>query len=290
MILRLLRVNQWVKNLFVFLPVIFSGNMLNPSMLLKGLEAFLVFSLTASSVYILNDILDRKSDALHPVKCRRPIASGRVKLPLAVATAALLLVAAFALIPVFFQRTVLLTGIIAGYYLLNVAYSVKLKQFPIVDVMIIAIGFVLRVLCGGYGCGIWVSPWLVMMVFLLTLLIAFGKRRDDVLRMEHGEGTARRSVAGYNLTFINQVLSLLAATVVITYICYTLTPQVEARFRSGSVYLTSIFVIAAVIRFLQIAYVREQSGEPSKIIYRDRFMQACCVLWLLAFMLIIYVR
>ena len=287
--MRLLRVDQWVKNLFCFLPVVFSGNLLDGDALLRAFEAFIVFSLTASSIYILNDIADRDSDLAHPVKCRRPIASGKVGQPLAVTASVLLLAGAFLLIVCFFGDMPWAASVVAAYYLLNVAYTLKLKNIPILDVAIVAAGFVLRVVCGGLVCSIWVSPWLVMMVFLLTLLIAFGKRRDEVLRMERGDKT-RKSVAGYNITFINQVLSLLAATVVITYICYTLTPEVEERFDSGYVYLTSFFVIGAVIRYLQIAYVREDSGSPTALVYKDRFTQVCCILWFATFIIIIYCR
>lgn len=287
-IFKLLRVKQWVKNLFVFLPAIFSGQLLNAETFLHTLEAFFVFCLISSTIYILNDICDRKADREHPRKRLRPIASGKVSVGLASVIAVVIFVAAFVLAWLFFGMNVDVFLIAAGYVIMNIAYTLTLKNIAILDVIIIAAGFVLRVLMGGAACGIWVSPWLVMMVFLLTLLIAFGKRRDDLIRAESDGKKIRKSVTGYNITFINQVISLLAGTMIVAYVCYTLSNDVMTRFASQNVYLTSVFVIAAVLRYLQLIYVREESGSPTDIIYRDRFIQSCCVLWLLSFIFIIY--
>lgn len=287
-IFKLLRVKQWVKNLFVFLPAIFSGQLLNAETFLHTLEAFFVFCLISSTIYILNDICDRKADREHPRKRLRPIASGKVSVGLASVIAVVIFVAAFALAWLFFGMNVDVFLIAAGYVIMNIAYTLTLKNIAILDVIIIATGFVLRVLMGGAACGIWVSPWLVMMVFLLTLLIAFGKRRDDLILAATDGKKIRKSVTGYNITFINQVISLLAGTMIVAYVCYTLSNDVMTRFASQNVYLTSVFVIAAVLRYLQLIYVREESGSPTDIIYRDRFIQSCCVLWLLSFIFIIY--
>ncbi len=287
-IFKLLRVKQWVKNLFVFLPAIFSGQLLNAETFLHTLEAFFVFCLISSTIYILNDICDRKADREHPRKRLRPIASGKVSVGLASVIAVVIFVAAFVLAWLFFGMNVDVFLIAAGYVIMNIAYTLTLKNIAILDVIIIATGFVLRVLMGGAACGIWVSPWLVMMVFLLTLLIAFGKRRDDLVLAATDGKKIRKSVTGYNITFINQVISLLAGTMIVAYVCYTLSNDVMMRFASQNVYLTSVFVIAAVLRYLQLIYVREESGSPTDIIYRDRFIQSCCVLWLLSFIFIIY--
>lgn len=286
-IFRLLRIKQWVKNLFVFVPLIFSGRMLDPELIMESAGAFFSFCLISSSIYILNDLRDRDSDRRHPFKRFRPIASGQIPAGLAVAIS--LTCAAGSFLTVWgcgFPATA--SAIVAAYLVLNVLYSFGLKNIPILDVIIIAVGFVLRVLLGGVATGIYITPWLVMMVFLLTLLIGFGKRRDDLLRMEHDHVEIRKSVQGYNITFINQVLSILSASVIVAYISYTLTPDVEDRFHSDKVYLTSVFVIGAVLRYLQIALVGENTGKPTDILYNDRFIQLCSVLWLLSFILIIY--
>lgn len=284
---RLIRIKQWVKNLFLFLPLIFSGNMLNGEATLLTLEAFLSFCLLSSSIYILNDIVDCESDRKHPVKCHRPIASGKIKSWTAIIISIIFCAAAFLLSFIFFPITPGEQLILFAYLVINILYTAGLKHLVIVDVMIIAAGFVLRVLAGGAAANIWVSPWLIMMVFLLTLLIAFGKRRDDLIKLESGIKT-RKSVEQYNLVFIDQVLTLLSATMVVSYICYTLSPAVEERFNSQNVYLTSVFVIAATLRYLQIAMVKERSGKPTDIIYSDYFMQICGICWLLSFICIIY--
>ncbi len=287
-IVRLLRPAQWVKNLFVFLPAIFGGGILNGHVMVAALESFLIFSIVASSIYVINDLHDLEADRAHPEKRRRPIASGRVPKGGAIVLALLLCVGWFALNFVFFGLNPAIWAIVLGYFLMNIAYTFGLKQVAIVDVFIIAAGFVLRVLMGGVACGIWVSPWLIMMVMLLTLLIAFGKRRDDVLLMEEGDKAPRKSVTGYNIPFVNQVLSMLSATTIVAYICYTLSPAVEARFGSRFVYLTSVFVIAGLLRYLQIATVMQKSGRPTQIVYGDRFIRICGLLWLASFFVIIY--
>lgn len=282
-----LRVRQWVKNLFVYVPLVFSGNMLNPQLILESTGAFMTFCLLSSSIYIINDLRDRDADRRHPVKRLRPIASGRFPSGMAVFLSAALCAMSFAMAwgCGFTANSYL---ILAGYLVMNLMYSFGLKHIAILDVIIIAAGFVLRVLLGGVATHIWVTPWLVMMVFLLTLLIGFGKRRDDLIKMERDDVDVRKSVQEYNLTFINQVLGILAATVIVAYVSYTLTPEVEARFHSGNVYLTSVFVIGAVLRYLQIALVKERTGNPTQLVYSDRFIQICTVLWLASFLLIIY--
>ncbi len=282
-----LRVRQWVKNLFVYVPLVFSGKMLNPQLILESTGAFMAFCLLASSIYIINDLRDRDADRRHPVKRLRPIASGRFPSGMAVFLSAALCAMSFAMAwgCGFTANSYL---ILAGYLVMNLMYSFGLKHIAILDVIIIAAGFVLRVLLGGVATHIWVTPWLVMMVFLLTLLIGFGKRRDDLIKMERDDVDVRKSVQEYNLTFINQVLGILAATVIVAYVSYTLTPEVEARFHSGNVYLTSVFVIGAVLRYLQIALVKERTGNPTQLVYSDRFIQICTVLWLASFLLIIY--
>lgn len=282
-----LRVRQWVKNLFVYVPLVFSGNMLNPQLILESTGAFMTFCLLSSSIYIINDLRDRDADRRHPVKRLRPIASGRFPSGMAVFLSAALCAMSFAMAwgCGFTANSYL---ILAGYLVMNLLYSFGLKHIAILDVIIIAAGFVLRVLLGGVATHVWVTPWLVMMVFLLTLLIGFGKRRDDLIKMERDEVDVRKSVQEYNLTFINQVLGILAATVIVAYVSYTLTPEVQARFHSGNVYLTSVFVIGAVLRYLQIALVKERTGNPTQLVYSDRFIQICTVLWLASFLLIIY--
>ncbi|MDE6230446.1 MAG: decaprenyl-phosphate phosphoribosyltransferase [Muribaculaceae bacterium] len=286
--LRLMRPAQWIKNLFVFFPAIFGGGLLDARIFIGACESFIIFCLLASSIYVINDIRDREADRAHPEKCRRPIASGRISKKTAVGFALTLDFLWIFLTYIWFGFRPEVWAIVGGYFLMNLAYSMGLKQVAIVDVFIVSAGFVLRVLMGGVVCRIWVSPWLIMMVLLGTLLIAFGKRRDDVLLMEAGHKATRKSITTYNIQFINQVLSMLSAATIVAYVCYTLSPAVEERFGSEYIYLTSIFVIAALLRYLQIAVVFERSGRPTQILYGDRFIVACALLWMISFLIIIY--
>lgn len=206
-IITLLRPQQWVKNLFVFLPLFFNGGIANIGDLTTLVAAFFSFSFIASSIYCLNDIKDAEADRLHPKKCKRPIASGAVSIPQAIATMlGCIAISIVALLPL--QNFINTMAIVAIYFLLNIAYCLKLKRIAIVDVFVIASGFVLRLAAGGVAVGIELSHWIVMMTFLLALFLAFAKRRDDVLIYEEKGIRMRESIANYNSTFLNQVITL----------------------------------------------------------------------------------
>lgn len=277
-----MRLNHWVKNLFVFLPIIFGGGLLAPSKISAALISFLCFSLISSSIYIFNDLFDREADRQHKVKCTRPIAAGLVSVKTAILLMIILLSLSVGLSFALF-KSYSVAAVILSYFVLNVAYTIWLKHLAIIDVMIIAIGFDLRVFAGGFACDISISPWLAVMVFLLTLFIAFGKRRDDMIH-----NPERRSVSGYTQVFIDIVMAVLSSTLFITYLIYTLSPEVETRFHSSYVYLTSIFVIAGMLRYLQLALVHKNTGDPAILAYRDPFLLACALLWLGSFGFIIY--
>lgn len=285
--LLLVRPQQWIKNLLVFLPAFFSGNIVSGNYVLLSVCAFLAFCLAASAIYCLNDIRDAAADRAHPVKRRRPIASGAVK----PATASVLMCAlAVAAIGICLAvKSEAGAAVIAVYLLLNVAYCLWLKRIAIVDVFVVSLGFVLRVLLGGVMCAIWVSPWIMSMTFLLALFLAFAKRRDDVLLHEDMGIVTRKNITGYNRDFLNQTQGLIAAITMMCYIIYTLTPAVEARFQSSYVYVTSIFVLAGILRYLQLALVLGRTGSPTAVALHDRFIQWCVVLWIVFFIAIIYV-
>lgn len=285
----LMRPRQWTKNLFVILPLFFSGNLTNLHCWRQCAVAFVAFSLMASAIYCINDIKDRHADALHPVKRSRPVACGRISTARAAILAAILAsVACGVALLGFGTGAVGGAAILLAYFVLNIAYCFRLKHYSIVDVMIIAAGFVLRVWIGGYVCSIWVSPWIVCLTFLLTLFMAFAKRRDDVLIFERSGARTRDNVSEYNLSYLDQVLGLLGSITMVCYVIYTLQPEVEARLGCEYVYLTSVFVLAGILRYLQIALVRERSGSPTEILMKDRFVQTCLALWALSFIIIIY--
>ena len=289
-ILRLIRPKQWIKNMFVFIPMFFAGELFDLHSLYLCAVTFLAYSLIASSIYCYNDIVDADADRRHPVKCHRPVASGAVSVRLAytlMALMAVLSVAVVLLLPPEVMASVL--AVVLFYYLLNLSYCSKLKQYAIVDVCIVAFGFVLRILAGGFACEVTPSNWLVIMTFLLTLFMSFAKRRDDVLRMNETGEPPRKNTVRYNLTFINQAITITASVTLVCYIMYTVSPEVTERFDTPYLYLTFVFVLLGLLRYIQIAVVDKKSGDPTKVILHDHFSQMIVVAWVLSFLLMIYV-
>ena len=289
-ILRLTRPKQWIKNMFVFIPMFFGGELFDLHSVWLAVLTFFAFSLVASSIYCYNDIVDIDADRNHPVKCLRPIASGEVSIRLGYILMTLtfcLGMGVLLLLPPEVMSQVM--AVIVFYYVLNLAYCSKLKQFAILDVCIVAFGFVLRILAGGFACELALSNWIVIMTFLLTLFMSFAKRRDDVLRMNSTGEAPRKNTVRYNLTFINQAITITASVTLVCYIMYCVSPEVSERFDTPYLYLTFVFVLLGLLRYIQIAVVEEKSGDPTKIILRDHFSQIIVVAWLLSFLLMIYV-
>lgn len=290
-IITLMRPRQWVKNLFVLLPLFFGGRITQIIPLFNSLLLLIAFSLMASAVYCINDIADINADRLHPVKRNRPLAAGRVSRGRAIALAIVLATLAL-IIPLAAGATIWIktAWILAFYLLLNVLYTFKFKNISIVDVFIVAFGFVLRVACGGESTGIWVSPWLMIMTFLLTLFIVLAKRRDDVILLKSRNIETRKNIKGYNMRFLDSSLVLVAAIMMVGYLLYTLSQDVVDRLGCDYLYISAIFVLAGVLRYMQLAMVDEKSGSPTGIIYHDRFTQVCVALWVAFFIIIIYLR
>lgn len=289
-ILRLTRPKQWIKNMFVFIPMFFGGELFDLHSVWLAVLTFFAFSLVASSIYCYNDIVDVDADRHHPLKCLRPIASGEVSIRLGYILMTLtfcLGMGVLLLLPPEVMSPVM--AVIVFYYVLNLAYCSKLKQFAILDVCIVAFGFVLRILAGGFACELALSNWIVIMTFLLTLFMSFAKRRDDVLRMNSTGEAPRKNTVRYNLTFINQAITITASVTLVCYIMYCVSPEVSERFDTPYLYLTFVFVLLGLLRYIQIAVVDEKSGDPTKIILHDHFSQIIVVAWILSFLLMIYV-
>lgn len=285
----LLRPQQWVKNMFIFLPLFFHGDLTNMSMLINAIIAFFCYSFAASSIYCFNDIYDVEADRKHPKKCKRPIASGTVSIPKAYGLMALMLLLSLALAYFTLGDTAMaVMGVICFYYLMNIAYCVKLKQIALVDVFIIAVGFVLRVVLGGVVNDIELSQWIVLMTFLLALFLAFAKRRDDVVLYQETGVLPRKNVNRYNLDFMNQAITIVATITLVAYVMYTVSDEVMQRFGSRYIYFTTIFVLAGILRYLQLTIVDVKSGSPTKVLMRDRFVQLCILGWIVSFLVLIY--
>ena len=287
--IRLLRPLQWLKNVFVFAPIFFSNNLLRGEYFWPTLVMFASFCLISSSIYCFNDLKDVEADRQHPKKCKRPIASGKVSVMGGYTMMILCTIGALALIPLANSvNTPYLYMIVIGYWLMNIAYCLKLKQFAILDVSIIAIGFVMRVLIGGVVTDIWISHWLVMMTFLVTLFLAFTKRNDDYRIYEQTGTKPRVSITGYNKTFINEATAIVASVTLVCYIMYTMSPEVIHRLGTRYVYLTSGWVLAGLLRYLQNMIVFGLSGSPTKSLVKDHFVQFCILGWIISFFVIIY--
>lgn len=281
-VFKLLRIHQYIKNLFIFMPLLFSFSYMDAHNNINTIITFVLFSLLASSVYIFNDLMDINEDRAHPTKKNRPLASGAVStksakiliLLLSLTSLSLSLLLNFELFIVLFI-----------YFILNILYSIKLKHIAILDIFIIATGFVLRLFAGSVVTGINLSMWIILMTFLLAIFLALAKRRDDVLLSLEGQET-RKNIDGYNLEFVNASMVLMAGVVIVSYIQYTISPEVIARIGTEYLYLTSFFVILGILRYMQITFVEQDSGSPTKVIIKDTFLKLTIALWLLSFLVV----
>ena len=285
-IFKLLRPHQYIKNIFIFLPLFFSGQITNIALLEVLLIGFISFSISASAIYILNDYHDIEEDRQHPRKKYRPLASGAISKKTALLLMGVLLVIGLSLMAIISLKSL---AILMIYILLNIAYSFHLKHVSLLDVNIIAIGFVLRLFVGSTLTNIKLSMWIVMMTFLLALFMALAKRRDDVLIFLATGKKMRKVIDGYNLQLIDSAMMIMASIVIVAYILYTTSIEVVNRLQTDYLYLTALFVILGILRYLQIAFVEENSGSPTKIVLNDSFLQSVILLWGLTFAGIIYV-
>lgn len=290
--LKLIRIEQWIKNFFVFLPLFFSGKILDSLLFSESIFAFIVFSLTASSIYVINDYFDIESDRKHPDKKNRPLASGAISKKSAKILVVLLIalsVAATFFGKLFFEVNFWKFGVIVGtYFVLNLLYTFKLKHVAIVDICIIAAGFVFRVLAGGYATGIYISRWAILLTFVLALVLAIGKRRGELINAQIS-GKTRKALDGYNVQFADIALSISVTLAIVCYLMFTLSPEVQQRFHSR-VFYTVIFVVFAFFRYLQQTLVYNKTESPTKIIYKDRYIQVTIILWIVIFLLQIYFK
>lgn len=285
-ILKILRPHQWVKNTFIFIPLFFGGSLFDMADWTSSLVAFVAFSFAASAIYSINDIVDVEADKKHPKKCKRPIAAGLVSKRQASLLAIILAIAALAL--PFLLNNWMLSVVIAIYLAMNLCYCIRLKHYAIIDVCIVALGFVMRIVAGGVATDIVLSRWIVMMTFLLTLFLSFAKRRDDVLIMNETGMAPRKNTSRYNLTFINQAITITGGVMLVCYIMYTVSPEVIERFNSPNLYMTSFFVILGLLRYIQLTVVDERSGEPTRLVLSDRLIQLIIAGWIISFAIIIY--
>jgi decaprenyl-phosphate phosphoribosyltransferase len=285
-IVQLLRVEHWVKNLFLFIPAFFAARLSEPLLLERAIIGFIAFSLVASAVYVLNDLVDAPQDRLHPDKCRRPIASGVIQPKQAIVILAVLLgfgtFTAACLSPEMSMYTLLYFGV-------NVAYSLSLKHFAIIDISLIGLGFLLRVLAGGAVTGVAVSQWLIVLTFLLALILGLAKRRGEYV-VAMGENNFRKALEGYNLPFLDMAMVVCSTVAVVAYLMYCFSPEVVGRIGSDKIFYTAFFVVLGILRYLQLTLVFNKTESPTRALLRDRFLQIILLGWIGSFVWLLYAK
>ena len=284
----LLRPKHWAKNLFLFVPLFFAGRFFELDEIVLLTAGFFSFSFLASSIYIINDYRDIEDDKKHPEKRRRPLASGAVNKTYALVLSISLTIIGF-ILAYLVDRSGKFLFISGIYYIMNLLYSFGLKNIAIVDILILAAGFVLRVKGGAELAHLNTTEWFIIMTFLLALFMAIAKRRDDVM-LKISTGTEmRKSMKGYSLEFLNMMLGLFCAILIVSYINFTVTPAAHEKY-GYRLFYTSLFVIAALMRYLQITFIHNKAGSPTDVLYKDRFIQITLLLWAASFFVILYLR
>jgi len=286
-IFKSLRPQQWIKNFFIFAPVIFSRNFLNVPLVLKTATAFVAFCLIASAHYIFNDIRDLAEDRLHPVKSKRPLASGRLKTGPAVLACVVIAVLGMA-VAATVNRGVL--GISAAYLVLQVLYSLRLKHVVILDVFVVAAGFVIRVVAGGLAIEVAISTWLLICTMLLALFLAMGKRRHEIVLLEGDAANHRPILKEYNTTLLDQMISVVTASTLIAYCLYTISEETVAKFGTRKLIYTVPFVLYGIFRYLYLIHLKAGGGSPESLIIKDKPLLLDLFLWIAASVLILDLR
>jgi 4-hydroxybenzoate polyprenyltransferase len=280
-----LRPRQWVKNVLVLAPVLFAHQLFAGPALLKALAAFGLFCLMSSSIYLLNDLKDAAEDRRHPVKRRRPIAAGQLGVPVAVAAMVVLfllaLAGAFALSPAF-------AGLLGAYWAMNFLYSSWLKHQVILDVFVIAGGFVLRVVGGGVAIGVPLSDWLLICTTLLALFLGFSKRRHELDVLGEAAASHRQVLSEYSRGFLDMMIGVVTASTVMSYALYTVSEETVRKFHTRALLLTLPFVLYGIFRYLYLVYQKREGGDPTQTLLSDRPTLVNLLLWAAVATIIIY--
>ena len=280
-----LRPGQWTKNLFVFAGLLFSLKLFEPRAIITAVEAFVIFCALSGIVYLINDVMDRETDRRHPAKCRRPIAAGDLPVPVALGAAAL--IGATALVAAF-QLRWQFGAVTAAYVGLQALYSISLKHLVILDVLTIAIGFVLRAVGGAVVLDVVISHWLLVCMILLALFIALAKRRHELVLLADDAISHRPILGEYSAYLLDQMIAVVTASTLIAYIFYTISPETEQKFGTTWLGLTIPFPLYGIFRYLYLVHRREGGGSPADLLLNDRPLLACVTFWVLAVVLIIY--
>jgi 4-hydroxybenzoate polyprenyltransferase len=276
---------EWIKNTLAFAAAVFSGNFFVPAAFLHSLLAFVALCLGASATYLINDVKDYEGDRRHPGKRHRPIASGIVAPRLALVVAGLAGAAGISLAFAVNRGTGLT---LLAYLALTTLYSLILKHIVILDVVAVASGFVLRVIAGAEAVGVYFSTWLVLCTFLLALFLGFGKRRNELVLLEDDAQSHRPVLGEYSPHFLDMMMAVVTTATVMSYALYTMDPETVARFHTGNVVYTSVFVLYGIFRYLYLIHQKAAGGNPALLLYRDWGLRLALLLWVLSVLLLRY--
>jgi 4-hydroxybenzoate polyprenyltransferase len=286
-IFKSLRPQQWIKNLFIFAPLIFSRNILNRPFLFKTIAAFAAFCLISSAHYIFNDLRDLEEDRRHPVKSKRPLASGRLRKGPAVIALVVIGAAGLALAASIGRPFLIIA---AGYLVLQTAYSMWLKHVVILDVFVIAAGFLIRVVAGGLAIQVEISSWLLICTILLSLFLAMGKRRYELVLLDKDAANHRPILREYNTYLLDQMISVVTASTLLAYCLYTISAETVAKFGTRNLIFTVPFVLYGIFRYLYLIHQKAGGGTPEALIIRDKPLLADIFLWIVAAALILHFK
>lgn len=287
-LIKAMRPRQWTKNLLVFAGLLFAQKASDPQAVLESIETFIVFCLLASSMYLVNDSLDVQQDRLDPIKARRPLASGRVSIPLALVTAVILLVLALA--GAYWAAGIGLLKVCLAYAGITLLYSGFLKHLVIIDVFAIASGFVLRAVAGAVAIGAVISPWLVICTLLLALFLALAKRRGELITLGEQAPEHRPILADYSLDLLDQMISVMTASTVMSYALYTISDRTVEIVGSTNMLYTIPFVIYGIFRYLYLVHQKNAGGHPERALLTDWPLMINVLLYAAVSALIIYLR
>lgn len=285
--LKLMRPTQWIKNGFVFMPLIFSSRLLAAEDVLRVAGMFTVFCLVSSATYILNDYLDREQDRVHPLKKNRPLARGDISPAAALVVMGILLVCV-AVLAVAIKTPRSGFAVLAGYLLMHFLYSVKLKDIVIVDVLTIAAGFLLRVLAGAVVIDVGVSSWLILCTFSVAIFLALGKRRHEVMILSSDATNHRPVLENYSVAFLDQLLQVATTSTFLFYCLYSVLPHPSTGTESEKMMFTIPFVTYGIFRYLYLIYHKEDGGSPTAMLLTDPPLLLCAILWMAACVAVIY--
>jgi 4-hydroxybenzoate polyprenyltransferase len=280
-----LRPKQWVKNTFVLLPLIFSKHLFERERILGALAAFASYCLISGAIYLVNDIVDREKDRVHPAKSKRPIPAGDLGVGVAACAAALLVLLGLSLA---FFTNLRLGYVVVSFLAINLAYSAITKQLVILDVMSIAAGFLLRVLGGAVAISVFPTPWILICTVLLALFLGFGKRRHEILLLEGKTDEHRTVLKQYSPYFLDQMIGVVTASAMMSYLLYTISEDTVRTFGSNKILMTTPFVLYGIFRYLYLVHEKGDGGDPTSILIHDPPMLINVVLWGICSVILIY--